>query len=300
MTNSKQVESYYLVTGATGNVGSEVAAQLLASGHQLKVFTRDASKVAHWGDRVEIVTGDFQTPETFTRAAAGARAIFLMNQSPDQEAFAKLIAAAKQAGQPRIVFLSSLAANQPDLQIGALHKVKEEAIRASGLPATFVRPGGFMSNTYQWIATIQAEGVVFNALGDARFAPIAPEDIAAVAVKALVAADHPGDVFELTGGELLSVPEQVEILAKVLGRPIRCVDIPVETLVQNFVRAGIPKTMAAAVGESYEAVRNGRIIATKDTVEQVTGRKPMTFEAWARKHAERFAAAVALPATGRR
>jgi (4-alkanoyl-5-oxo-2,5-dihydrofuran-3-yl)methyl phosphate reductase len=88
---------------------------------------------------------------------------------------------------------------------------------------------------------------------------------------------------------MLSVPQQVTILAKVLGKPIRCVDVPVESVVENFIRAGVPAQMAAAVGESYNAVRNGRAVLMTDTVQKATGRPPMTFEAWARKHASRFA-----------
>src|SRR5262249_29091808 len=152
--------------------------------------------------------------------------------------------------------------------IGRLHKQKEDTIRASVLRAKAVRPGGFMSNTYQWIGSTQAEGVVYNAMGDTKFPPIAPEDIALVAVKALLDPDLSGEAFELTGGELLSVADQVNILAKVLNRPIRCVDVPVEAAVQNLVRAGVPAQIAAAVGESYQAVRGGRIFGVKDTVEK--------------------------------
>jgi uncharacterized protein YbjT (DUF2867 family) len=293
MTEVNRGERTFLVAGATGNVGSEVVAQLLARGHKTRVFTRDAGKVAHWGNQVEVAAGDFQKPKTFTQALTGVEAAFLMNQSPDQEAFARLIGAAKDAGQPRIVFLSSLAANQPQLRIGQLHKTKEDAIRESDLPFTFVRPGGFMSNAYQWIRTINAEGAVYNPMGDAKFPPIAPEDIAEVAVKALLDPSLSGEVFELTGGELLSIREQVNILARVLGRPIRCVDVPAETAVQNLIRGGVPEQIAAAVGESYQAVRNGRIVAFTDTVEKVTGHKPMTFESWARKHASRFLASAA-------
>lgn len=292
MSETNRGEKTFLVAGATGNVGREVVAQLLAGGHKTRVFARDPSKVAHWGDRVEVAIGDFQKPDTFARALGGAEAVFIMSQSPDQEAFARLIAAAQDAGQPRIVFLSSLAANYP-WQLGRLHKLKEDAIRASGLPGKFVRPGGFMSNAYQWIGTINAEGVVYNPMSDARFAPIAPEDIAAVAVKALIDPGLLGDVFELTGGEMLSVREQVGILSKVLGRSIRSVDVPVETAVQNLIRNGIPAPMAAAVGESYEAFRSGPFVAMNDTVEKVTGRKPMTFETWARQHASRFLATAA-------
>ena len=278
----------YLVTGATGNVGSEVVAQLLAAGHKPRVLTRDPKKVARWGDRIEVAVGDFQKADTFARAVHGIDAFFLMHQSPDQESFARLIDAAGASGRPRIVFLSSLAADRPELQIGSLHKLKEEAILASGLEAACIRPGGFMSNAYQWIGSIAAEGVVHNSLGGTRFPAIAPEDIAAVAVVALISPPKSGQVFELTGGELLSVPEQVAILARVLGRTIRCVEVSVETAVENMIRNGIPAPIAAAVGESYAAVRDGRIFPVTDTVEKVTGHKPMNFEDWARKHASRF------------
>ena len=284
-----------LVTGATGNVGAEVVAQLLARGKSVRVFTRDANKVAQWGNRVEVATGDFQTPETFGRAVASAEAVFLMSQNPDQEAFRRLVSAAKAAGTPRIVFLSTLVADQPDLPIGLMHKIKEESILASGLPATFVRPGGFMSNAFQWIRTIQAEATVYNPLADTRFPPIASEDIAAVAVEALINASTKPDVFELTGGEMVSVPEQVRILSRVLGKPLQCVAISIETAVENLIRGGIPAPLAQAVGKSYQAVRNGLNISITNTVEQVTGRRPMTFEDWTRKYAARFLESAARP-----
>ena len=279
----------YLVTGATGNVGSEVVAQLLASGEKVRVFTRDAAKVARWGDRVEVAIGDFAKPGTFANAFAGVEGAFLMSGGPDGEPFAQLVAAAKAQGNVRIVFLSTILAGSPEFQIGKLHKDREDTIRASALPAKFVRAGGFMTNAYRWIDTIKTEGVVYNPMGAGKFAPIAPEDIAAVAVKALTTPGLPEEVFELTGGALLSVPEQVSILAEILGKPIRCVEVSTETAVQNFIRAGVPPHVAAAVGESFRVVREGRTPLVKDTVARVTGKTPKTFEVWAREHAPRFA-----------
>jgi uncharacterized protein YbjT (DUF2867 family) len=264
-------------------------AQLLAKGKKVRVFTRDAGKVAHWSGRVEIASGDFEKPDTFARAIANVEAAFLMNGSLDQQLFERLVTVVKAEGDPRIVFLSTILASLPQLQIGKLHKEKEDAIRESGLRGKFIRPNGFMTNSYQWIGTIKAEGIVYNAIGGAKTAPIAPEDIAAVAFKALTDPALSGETFELTGGESLNVLEQVNILAKVLGKSIRCVDVPVNAAVQNFIRAGVPPQIAAAVGQSFEAIRAGRAGTISGTVEKVTGQQPTTFEAWARKHASRFA-----------
>jgi uncharacterized protein YbjT (DUF2867 family) len=286
----------FLVTGATGNVGSQVVAQLLARGESVRVFVRDANKVAQWGDRVEIAIGDFTRPDSFARATAGADGVFLLNGGPDGEPFTRLIAAAREQGNPRIVFLSTLFAGLADSQVGKLHKDKEDAIRASGLRGTFVRPGGFMSNAYQWIGPIKAEGVVYNVMGGGKFAPIAPEDIAAVVVEALTAPRHSyddmtndGDVLELTGRELLTVPDQVNILSDILGKSLRCVEVSSQAAIDGLIRGGTPPHMAAAVAESFDAIREGRAVIVKDTVARVTGHPPKTFETWAREHAARFA-----------
>ncbi|WP_158752301.1 NAD(P)H-binding protein [Acidobacterium sp. S8] len=279
----------YLVTGATGNVGREVTGQLLQAGEKVRVFTRDASKVAHWGDRVEIAVGDFTDQESFRRAAAGVKGVFLMNGILDNGVFRKLVAAAKDEGVERITFLSSAAANHPELLMGKLHKDKEDAIRESGVRGSFLRPNGFMSNTYQWGKNVKADGVVYNPMGSGRFAPIAPEDIAAVAVKTLTDGESAGEILELTGGELIDVPEEVSILSRILGKELRCVEITTEAAAQGLVQSGIPEHVAKAVAKTFETVREGQAAVVKDTFEKLMGRRPMTFEEWAKKHASRFA-----------
>ncbi|MFC5864061.1 SDR family oxidoreductase [Acidicapsa dinghuensis] len=140
----------FLIVGATGNVGSQVADGLLARGEQVRVFTRDQSKLAdvakRWGDPVEVVQGDLTQPESFEAAVKGVRAVFLMNAALDAESFRMVLEGAKRQGVRRIIFLSSVLAARPDLQIGLMHKVKEDAIRDAGFEFTSVRATGFMSN----------------------------------------------------------------------------------------------------------------------------------------------------------
>jgi uncharacterized protein YbjT (DUF2867 family) len=278
----------YLVTGATGNVGGAVVADLLAKKEDVRVFTRDQRKVAHWGNQVEIAVGDFNRPDTFATAADGVKAVFLMNGGPDGASVRKLVAAAKSKGQPKIVFLSTILADSSEFSIGKLHKEKEDAIRDSGLEAQSLRPGGFMSNAFMWIKSIKSAGVVYNAMGTGKSAPIAPEDIAAVAVDSLTTRGIKDEVLELTGGSLLSIPEQVQTLSKILGAPIRCEDISISQAVDGMVEAGIPDPIARAVAQSYEAVREGRGARLTDTVLKVKGRPPISFEDWVRKHIARF------------
>jgi len=81
----------------------------------------------------------------------------------------------------------------------------------------------------------KAEGAVYNAMGAGKIAPIAADDIAAVAVHALTDPSLTPEVFEVTGGELLPIPQQVGILADTVNRPIRCVDVSTETAIKGLL-----------------------------------------------------------------
>ncbi|WP_437961263.1 SDR family oxidoreductase [Sorangium sp. So ce119] len=282
----------YLVTGATGNVGKEVVEELLGAGERVRVFTRDERKVAHWGSRVEKAVGDLARQDTIAPALQGARAAFLLPvaEADGVDHVRSFLEAARASGAPRIVLLSSISAGAPTVQLAHRHAEREQLVKASGLPWTFVRPGTFMSNTFQWVRSIKAERVVYNPHGDGKTAPIAPRDIAAVAARAMVTGELLGQALEVTGPELLSTPEQVEILARVLGVPLRRVDVSVDAARRRMIEAGMPPSFAAALGELIERIRSGNGALKTDTVERVTGRKPATFEAWARAHAQAWTA----------
>lgn len=277
----------YLIIGATGNVGSEVVEQLLATGKPVRVFTRDESKVSRWNGRVDVAVGDLMESETLAKALEGVEAVFLMNGVLEGNAFRRVIEAMKAAGSPRVVFLSTLFAADAESPIGRVHKEKEDVIRASGLHGSFVRAGNFMTNTFQWLEKIRQDGTVLNGMGTGETAPVAPQDIAAVAVRALTSSDA-AEIYEVTGAELLTLAEQVATLARVTGKPIRVVEIGTEQAEEGLLKAGFPPFVAKAVSRSYQDIRDGKMAFVRDTVEKTKGALPVTYEAWVRSQAARL------------
>src|SRR5271170_4521580 len=183
----------YLITGATGNIGSRVTDRLLARGERPRVFVRDAEKArARFHDRVDVVVGDLADAASLTRAMSGVDALFLVNSGPGLEV--RDDAAAKVAsvsGVKRLVKLSSADAAY-QVGTGVWHAAGETALRATGIAFAFVRPTGFMDNALFWARSIKAEGVVRSATGDGKIPFIHSDDIADVAAKALTTPEHEG------------------------------------------------------------------------------------------------------------
>jgi (4-alkanoyl-5-oxo-2,5-dihydrofuran-3-yl)methyl phosphate reductase len=278
-----------LVTGATGTVGREVVAQLLAAGERVRAMTRDPGK-AKFDPKVEVVAGDFDRPETLEKALAGVDRVFALSTGPELGIHdANLARAAKKAGVRHIVKLSVLGAGgSTGNAIAAWHEAGEKAIRESGVPWTFVRPGMFMSNALGWARTAKSQGKVFANYKGGKVPPIHPRDIAAVAVKALTSPGHEGKSYPLTGGEALSMQEQLAILSGIVGKTIEFVPISDDAAREGMLKAGMPPLVVDALVSISGSPREGKVSEPLPTVEQVLGRKPLTWADWARENAAAF------------
>ncbi len=278
-----------LVTGATGTVGREVVAQLLVAGEKVRALTRNPSK-AQLDEQVELVAGDFNQPETLAKAVEGVESIFSLAFGPQlsiQEA--GLAQAGKNAGARHIVKLSALRpGGEARSSIATWHLASERAIRNMGIAWTFVQPGAFMSNALNWRDSIKNQGKVYSNYGDGKVAYIHPRDIAAVAVRALTEPGHEGKAYPVTGSEALSVGEVVQLLSEAAGRPIEYIPITDDAAREGMQKAGLPPFLIDALLPYASFVRSGKGAETLPTVEQVTGRKPLTFADWAREHATDF------------
>jgi len=279
----------YLITGATGDVGSRVAQTLIDRGERPRLYVRDAEKArARFGDRVEICAGDLGDAVGLRSALEGVDAFFLLNSGPEIPRRDGLAAtAAKKAGVKHLVKLSSFDVNQ-HLAIGAWHEKGEEAIRGSGVPFTFLQPTGFMSNLLAWARSIRADGVVRSSTGVGRRAFIHSDDIAAVAVEALTTRGHVGESLQLTGPEAVTFGEVAARIGAVIGKAVRFEAISDDEARQRYAATGAPEEETEAHVALWRAIREGRLAAVTDTVQRVLDRKPIGLDEWIAENVAAF------------
>jgi len=137
------------ITGATGFVGQALIERALAEGIEVRALTRSeqgARKGITW------IRGDLADTRALARLMKGAEAVIHVAgviNAPDPAGFEAgnvagtltVIEAARKAGVPRFVFVSSLSAREPRLSAYGASKAKaERLVKASGLDWTIVRP----------------------------------------------------------------------------------------------------------------------------------------------------------------
>ena len=137
------------VTGATGFVGCALREAAAEQGAELRALTRRKQPGAAG---VEWIEGDLHDRKALTRLVAKAEAVIHVAgvvNTPDPMGFhlgnvegtMALVEAAVAARVPRFVFVSSLAAREPQLsKYGASKRHAEKLVAASGLDWTIVRP----------------------------------------------------------------------------------------------------------------------------------------------------------------
>ncbi len=279
-----------LVTGATGNIGRELVSELSAGSEKFRILVRDPARAAGLGQQAECVVADLDEPDSLRPAFDGVDRLFLLTPGIGLGHTAHAVAAARTAGVSRIVHLSSYnVLGDPMPAMGRWHHEREELIRASGIPATFLRPGGFMTNALDWLPTIREGGFVLDPIGPGRYAPIDPADIAAVAALTLREDGHDGEAYVLTGEETFTVAEQVRVLSAALGRHIevRTVATPADAVRSRFP-GGAPAALAEAIIEGFTLMRADTTGFRTDTVKRLLGREPRTFADWCVRNAHRF------------
>jgi len=290
-----------LVTGATGTVGSEVVKQLSNSLTDLNIraavhSAENANKLEK-DDKVEIVQVDYNRPETLKESFEDVdRLFFLSRDSPMMaELASNVITEAKNAGIKHIVRLSAKGADEvaesPSLR---LHRQVEKIIEDSGIPYTILRPNEFMQNFVNIHShSIKSNNTFYMAVGNAKVSSVDVRDIAAVAVKALTDTGnddmHTGKTHTITGPQALSYYQIADIISNATGKKISYVNLSEGDFRRSLRDAGVDDWfiyIVLGLLDSYYG--NGIAAQVFSAVEEVTGKKPISFSQFAKDYVQAF------------
>ena len=286
-----------LVTGATGNIGSQVVKQLLSDAPDVSikaaVHSSQNVKQVKSDDRVKVIQIDYNKAETLREALNGVDKLFLL--TPDVPNAADLasdvIIEAKKAGIKQIVKQSVMgAALEADVGTMRLHRQVEKFIEQSGIPFTFLRPNEFMQNFVNFHSpSIKGNNAFYVPLEDAKVSLVDVRDIAAVAVKSLIDKDkHKNKTYLITGPEALSYHQVAGILSSTTGRKINYVNISDGEARAAMKEIGMSDWLINTVSELSEYFRKGKASEISPEVEDVTGNKPISFSQFAKDYADAF------------
>jgi uncharacterized protein YbjT (DUF2867 family) len=276
-----------LVTGATGRVGGHVVAQLLREGVEVRALARNP-EAARLPDGVQVVRGDLAAPAGLKDALDGVEAVFLLWPTLAADHAAEHAIATIGQHAARIAYLSSRGVpdDNPATILGS-HTTVERLIEDSGMEWTFLRPDGFASNALMWAQQIR-EGVVRWPYADMSRPVIHERDIAAVGVRVLLDGGHAGAKHVLTGPEQVTQADQVRLIGEAIARPVRFEELSPEAARNKLISDGWPSEAADQALRAWAEMLAAPLPVTS-TVEEITGKRPLTFRDWAADHAKDFA-----------
>ncbi len=295
----------YVITGATGNIGSKATDLLLARGEKVRVIGRSAARLQRFVDRgAEVAEGDLKDGDFVTAALTGTTAVFVMIP-PDykardfriyqNEVGASIANAIKNSGVGHVVSLSSQGAELSDGTgpIKGLHDQEERLNGLAGMNVLHLRPTFFMENLLMNIPLINQKGIAGSAIrGDLKFAMIATRDIAAYLVERLVKRDFEGKkIQDLLGQRDLSHNEAFAVIGRRIGKPdLKYAQFSYEDTAKWLAEMGMSEDVCRLFIEMNRALNDGLIAVNRPRTPENT--TPTSIEEFAETFARAFAASA--------
>jgi uncharacterized protein YbjT (DUF2867 family) len=271
------------VSGAPGNVGTELVRLLSSRGEKVRVLIHHSEAAGDLEtEGVETVLADLAEPESFRRTLVGADAVFINSSRRAISLQTNLVDAAVRAGVRRLVNLSCMgvAADSGSQACGRWHDEVERHLKNCGVAYTTLRASAFMQN---YLGQITVNDRILGTTATGKASLVDARDVAAVAAAVLTGLGHHGELYDVTGPQALSNPEVAGIISGVTGRQVRYVGTSPDLLADGYLRVGLPEWLAfeLVTADVYRA--RGHLAEVTDVVERVGRKEPVTFEAFVRE-----------------
>jgi uncharacterized protein YbjT (DUF2867 family) len=285
-----------LVTGATGNTGAGLVPALLAGGARVRALVHTPAKAdALRRQGAEVVVADLGDPDSLTAAVAGVDRIYLcLFNGPEQANHGRNLLAAvqKSGGRPHVVHHSASGSDGSRI-IRHIIEV-EAALRASGLPCTFLRPTFYLQNLMMAIPTVSGHGAIYLPMKEGRMAMTDVRDIVDVAARVLLdGAAHEGQTYKLTTPEAFTIAEFAAALGQELGKPVSYVAVPLSAARESMVGMGMDPWIVDGYLELFEGFAEGWGNKTSDDTQKLLARPARGYRQFVADFKDAFAGPAA-------
>lgn len=261
------------VTGATGQLGRKVIAQLAGKGvTDVVALARSPEKAADLG--VAVREADYDRPETLGPALDGIDTLMLISGSEVGKRAAQhaaIIDAARAAGVGHIVYTSILNADSNPISLAEEHRATEAKLAESGLPVTLLRNGWYTENYAASAPMAVQHGAVLGSAGEGRISGASRDDYAAAAVAVLTGEGHEGKTYELAGSDFTLSDLAGEIAAQA-GKPVVYSDMPAAEYAKVLEGAGLDAGFAGLIAGWDVDASKGALQSDDTTLARLIGR----------------------------
>jgi len=287
-------EKTVLVTGATGTVSTALLDALKGKpGLRLRALVRDPGKVdALKKDGVEVVQGDLEEPDTLSEAFDSVDVLWLLTPASALEPSmgSNAVLAAKRAKVKHIVRNSAIkAGHDAPNRNGRLHALVEEAVKASGIPWTILRPHYYMQNLLSSASSVASDGMLYMNMGEGRVGTIDGRDVGVFAAKVIEHPDrHAGKIYDPTGPESIDMSAAAETLSRVLGKKVSYVALPQDAAQQAMIGFGLSRWFVGNVVDYGRVYSEGWGDFVTTDFKDVTGHEARSFKQFATDFAPAF------------
>ena len=297
----------YLITGAAGKVGGvsrSVVEILIGKGESVRAMVhREDSRAQGLRELgAEVVIGDLTNPRDVVHAMTGVeRMFFNMSVSLDYlEATAIVCAAAREVGGYEVIVnMSQMTVSEMTLTSTGesfqqwLHWLSEQVMNWSGVPVVHIRPTIFLDNPlFTMLArrSVHDRGVLPLPFGTGRTSPIAAADVARlIAAVLLDPVDRIGDVYELTGPEVLGINGLAEHYSQALNRSVAAEDIAYDDWIRQYLRvSGLPDHVQQHIATMARLHHEDHYNRVSDDFQRVIGEPAQTVEQYIAAHPQLF------------
>jgi divinyl chlorophyllide a 8-vinyl-reductase len=270
-----------LLLGATGTIGRATCGALLAAGHKVVCVVRDAGT----GDArrglpaaATVRNADVTDPQALRevmRAAAVDSVVSCLASRTgapadawaiDHAAHLDMLAAARSAGIGRIVLLSAICVQKPELEFQRAKLAFERALIDSGLCYSIVRPTAYFKSLSGQLGRLRA-GKPYLLFGDGRLTackPISDADLGAFLAGCLDTPERENRILPVGGPGPAITPLDVGArLFELLGQTPRYRHVPVGLLSAVAGGLAVAGRVAPGLRAKAELARIGRYYATE-------------------------------------